>query len=83
MSAGGAMERWRELEDDASRATIILQKLTSKKEELKESLPRGTEPMPRRRAVPRRAGAGVQPLAPHAAAAGWAWAAAAVPAVVE
>lgn len=41
------MDRWRELEDDASRATIILQKLTSSKEELKESLPRGTEPMPR------------------------------------
>lgn len=45
--ANSGMERWRELEDDASRATIILQKLTSKKDELKESLPRGTEPMPR------------------------------------
>lgn len=41
------MNRWRELEDDASRATVILQKLTSKKEELRDSLPRGTEPMPR------------------------------------
>ena len=42
------MNKWHELEDDASRATIIVQKLTSHKEELRESLPRGTEPMPRR-----------------------------------
>ncbi|PSC74547.1 SH3 domain-containing [Micractinium conductrix] len=41
------MDRWRELEDDSSRATIIVQKLTSRKEELTQSLPRGTEPMPR------------------------------------
>ncbi|EFN55670.1 hypothetical protein CHLNCDRAFT_133895 [Chlorella variabilis] len=41
------MNKWHELEDDASRATIIVQKLTSHKEELRESLPRGTEPMPR------------------------------------
>ena len=41
------MSKWHELEDDASRAAIIVQKLTSRKEELRESLPRGMEPMPR------------------------------------
>ena len=42
------MSQWHELEDDASRATVVVQKLTSTKQELKDSLPRGTEPMPRR-----------------------------------
>jgi hypothetical protein len=42
------LAKWHEVEDDASRATIMLQKLTTRKEELQESLPRGTEPMPRR-----------------------------------
>jgi hypothetical protein len=42
------MSKWHELEDDASRAVALLQKLTSRKEEMRDSLPRGTEPMPRR-----------------------------------
>ncbi|GAB4823420.1 hypothetical protein N2152v2_010466 [Parachlorella kessleri] len=34
------------VEDDCKRATFIVQKLTSSKEEMKASLPRGTESMP-------------------------------------
>ena len=64
-----SMRRWHELEDDASRATIVIQKLTSKKEELAAALPRGTESMPRRHAAPLAPLLADAPLSPHRCAA--------------
>jgi hypothetical protein len=37
----------RQLEEDVARATSVIQKLTSSKEEMKHEVPRFTEKMPR------------------------------------